>query len=74
MVFSSGIFLFLFLPLLLSAYYLTPRRFKNALLLAASILFYWWGERRFTVVIPALIGVNYVAALAAERWPPNAGP
>ena len=44
MVFSSNIFLFFFLPLTLLLYYLCPRRFRNVLLLAVSLLFYAWGE------------------------------
>ncbi len=43
MVFSSETFLFLFLPLFLGLYYLTPFRFRSALILAGSWLFYgWW--------------------------------
>lgn len=42
--FSSTVFLFIFLPLTLAGYYLIDRRFKNAFLLLASLLFYAWGE------------------------------
>ena len=44
MLFSSITFLYLFLPLVLAVYLLAPRRAKNAVLLAASLLFYFWGE------------------------------
>ena len=47
MVFSSTIFLFLFLPLTLIGYYnplIKSRRFKNVFLLIASLIFYAWGE------------------------------
>ena len=44
MVFSSVVFLFLFLPVVLALYRLTPRRARNAFLLLASGLFYFWGE------------------------------
>src|SRR5690606_33035200 len=43
MVFSSDTFLFLFLPLFLALYYLTPFRYRSALILAGSWTFYgWW--------------------------------
>jgi len=32
-------------------YYITPKPFKNALLLIASIFFYWWGAPKFIYVI-----------------------
>ncbi len=44
MVFSSLIFLFAFLPLTLAVYFLTPRKGRNAVLFALSLLFYGWGE------------------------------
>lgn len=49
MLFTSIEFLFLFLPLVLAGYYLLPFRWnlKNYWLLAASVLFYAWGEPRF---------------------------
>ncbi|MBQ1351107.1 MAG: hypothetical protein IIY71_00090, partial [Oscillospiraceae bacterium] len=44
MVFSSLEFLFLFLPLVLLAYFLMPDRGKNTVLFLFSLLFYAWGE------------------------------
>ena len=44
MVFSSLLFLFRFLPLFLALYFLTPRRFRNAVLFFGSLIFYGWGE------------------------------
>ena len=51
MVFSSSIFLFAFLPILFSAYLIIDRKFKNVLLLLASIFFYSWGAPLFIFVI-----------------------
>jgi alginate O-acetyltransferase complex protein AlgI len=50
-VFSSITFLVYFLPLLFLLYVITPHRFRNALLLGASIFFYAWGAPRFIFVI-----------------------
>ena len=59
MVFSSVIFLFLFLPAVLLIHFLLPARFRNLFLLVASLLFYAWGEVQFTAVIVASICINY---------------
>lgn len=51
MVFSSIVFLLLFLPIFLSVYYFIPDRFKNVVLLIASILFYAWGAPIFVFIL-----------------------
>ncbi|MDP6839911.1 MAG: MBOAT family protein, partial [Planctomycetota bacterium] len=45
MVFSSQVFLFLFLPLVLLLYLVLGRWFRNLVLLTASLFFYAWGEQ-----------------------------
>lgn len=51
MVFSSSLFLLIFLPFFLLIYFLLKAKFKNYFLLFASILFYSWGEPKFIFVI-----------------------
>lgn len=51
MVFSSLLFLFLFLPAVLLAYYISPRRIRNLILFAASLVFYAWGEPVYIVIM-----------------------
>jgi len=68
MVFSSPIFLFLFLPIVLGVYFLLPKALWNLWLLVASLLFYAWGERLFTLVMIASISMNYVFGLMLERF------
>ena len=63
MVFSSLTFLGLFLPLTLCAYYLSPRKAKNTVLLLASLLFYAWGEPRYALLMVLSILVNYALGL-----------
>jgi D-alanyl-lipoteichoic acid acyltransferase DltB (MBOAT superfamily) len=64
MLFPSITFLFYFLPLFFLAYCAAPGvTAKNLVLLAASLLFYAWGEPRFVVLLAALIVFNYAAAL-----------
>lgn len=60
MVFSSPIFLFGFLPIVLALYYFSPRRLKNTLLLIASLAFYAWGEIFYVAVMLASITINYI--------------
>jgi alginate O-acetyltransferase complex protein AlgI len=59
MLFTDPCFLFLLLPIILTAYYLTPRAGKNYVLLGASILFYALGEGWSTFVVLASITINY---------------
>lgn len=44
MVFSSAIFLFLFLPIVFILYYISPKKLRNTIMFLASLLFYVWGE------------------------------
>jgi D-alanyl-lipoteichoic acid acyltransferase DltB (MBOAT superfamily) len=62
MVFSSFIFLLLFLPVVFFLYFVVCRKSlkqRNYLLLAASLLFYAWGEPAFVFVMLACIAVNW---------------
>lgn len=63
MVFSSSIFLFCFLPLVLLLYYVVNPKLRNLLLLCASLFFYAWGEPRFIFVLVASILINYTFGL-----------
>lgn len=66
MLFSSPVFLFLFMPLLLLLYWSAPRSWRNGILLVASIVFYVWGERFFFVVMLASIAANWLIGLALD--------
>src|SRR5580700_4075327 len=59
MVFTDPCFLFLLLPVILTAYYCTPRAGKNYVLLGASIVFYALGEGWSTFVVLASIIINF---------------
>ena len=70
MVFSSTVFLFLFLPALLVLYYLPgvkSRAWKNSVLLLFSLGFYAWGEPLFVFLMMFSIIVNWGLALAMNR-------
>ena len=59
MVFSSLIFLFGFLPLLLAVYFVAPRSWRNTILLVASLLFYAWGEFGYVALMLVSAAMNY---------------
>ena len=70
MVFSSGVFLLLFLPIILAVYYnpcIKSRQFRNMWLLFASVIFYAWGEPAFIVVMLISIVINWLAALLIDN-------
>jgi len=67
MVFSSPLFLFLFLPAVIGGYFLAPRRAKNLFLLAASLLFYLVGAGAYILILLGSIVWNYWATLRIER-------
>ncbi len=66
MVFSSAIFLFAFLPLVLLLYGMAKPKFQNMILLAASLLFYAYGEPTFVFVMLASVVLNYAFAMLIE--------
>ena len=66
MLFTEPTFLFVFLPILLALYQLPGLRYRNWLLLAASIIFYTRGAG-FTWLVLALIVFNYIAARLIDR-------
>lgn len=67
MVFSSTIFLFLYLPITLGGYYLLPKIAKNYWLLIMSLIFFAWQQPSYIWIILVSIVVNYTAAVIIER-------
>jgi len=68
MVFSSTVFLFFFLPWVLTLTLIVPRRLRNPILLVSSLFFYAWGEAFFVLLMIASIGINYVLGLLIATW------
>jgi len=63
MVFSSLIFLYVFLPLFLLVYYLTPSKFRNIPALIGSYIFYAWGAPTFVFVLLISSFFDYIIGL-----------
>jgi alginate O-acetyltransferase complex protein AlgI len=66
MVFSSLIFLFGFLPIVLAVYFAAPRAWRNGILLAASLYFYAWGETGYVVLMVISAAMNHLFGLWLE--------
>lgn len=71
MVFSSTIFLCIFLPLVLLGYYICPKRGRNLFLLIASLVFYAWGEPKYVFLMIFSIIINYIFGLLMEKYRKN---
>ena len=66
MLFSSLLFLSIFLPAVLLVYYSVSPKSRNSVLLVASLIFYGWGEPRLLAVMLLFILANYATALLVE--------
>ena len=67
MVFSSIVFLFTFLPIILVLYYLVPGKIKNPVLLLCSLVFYAWGEPVYIFLMVISILLNYLNGIDLAR-------
>ena len=68
MVFSSITFLFYFLPAFLLLYHLLPfRRYKNSIILLASIVFYAWGAPKFIFILLASTIIDFYIVKWMDR-------
>lgn len=67
MVFSSIIFLCIFLPIMLIGYYVLPKKAKNIWLLIGSLVFYAWGGVKYIFFLLASVVINYIAGVLIAR-------
>lgn len=70
MLFSSSVFLFLFLPIVFILYYfpfVKSRVYRNVLLLLASLFFYAWGEPVFVFLMLGSILINWLIGLRMDK-------
>ena len=63
MVFSSTIFLFLFLPIIILGNFLLNQKHRNTFLFIGSLLFYFWGEKSLTIIMLCSILINYFSGI-----------
>ncbi|WP_293008772.1 MULTISPECIES: MBOAT family O-acyltransferase [unclassified Oscillibacter] len=68
MVFSSPVFLFFYLPVSLALYFVVPLKWRNLVLLAASLLFYGWGEGIYVLIMLLSTAIDYTHGLLVEKY------
>ncbi len=67
MVFSSMVFLWILLPVILLCYYISPRWMRNGILAVFSLIFYAWGEPKYIILMVISVLINYCFGLMIER-------
>ena len=68
MVFSSLLFLFRFLPLVLLCYYLVPAKVRNLVLLLFSLVFYAWGEPVYILLMLLSILISFSGGILVDHY------
>ncbi|NLT11418.1 MAG: MBOAT family protein [Clostridiaceae bacterium] len=71
MVFSSSVFLFVFLPLVFLLYKVSPSKIKNTILIVFSLIFYAWGEPLYVLLMLLSVAVNYALAIGIDTGEPE---
>ncbi len=71
MVFSSLLFLFMYLPVVLLIYYITPYKYRNFFLLLANLVFYGWGEPIYVVLMIFSTIVDYTCGYFIDKFRDN---
>ncbi len=67
MIFSSLTFIFFFLPILLLIYYITPKKYRNLILLIFSLIFYIYGEKQYVILLISSALINYIIGKKIEQ-------
>ena len=71
MVFSSSIFIFGFLPILLLFYFLSPKKLKNYILLLFSLIFYAFGGIKYLFIMMFVVLVDFIGAILIDKSKSN---
>ncbi len=74
MVFSSILFMFIYLPIVLAVYYLVSSRWRNVWLFAVNLVFYGWGEPVYVFLMVFSICLNYVSGRLIGKYRETALP
>ena len=71
MVFSSIVFLYIFLPIMLLLYFIVPSKFKNAIMILASLVFFAWGEIRYIFIMLVLAVMDFICGKQITKYQDN---
>ena len=68
MVFSSIVFLYIFLPIMIFIYFIVPNKFKNAVMIIASLIFFAWGEIRYIFIMLLLAIMDFTCGKKINQY------
>ena len=68
MVFSSIVFLYIFLPIMLLIYFIVPNKLKNAVMIVASLIFFAWGEIKYIFIMLLLAVMDYICGQKINKY------
>ncbi|WP_294152845.1 MBOAT family O-acyltransferase [uncultured Clostridium sp.] len=71
MIFSSLLFMYIFLPIVLGIYYFSPKKLRNFVLLMISLVFYGWGEPIYIFLMIISIIVGFTGARLIDKYRDN---
>ena len=71
MLFTSIPFLYYFLPIVLILYFITPKKYRNIILLLSSLIFYAYGEPKYVYLMILEIIIAYFGAILIDKYPHN---
>ena len=67
MVFSSIVFLYIFLPIMLLIYFAVPKKFKNLIMILASLVFFAWGEIKYIFIMLILAIMDFLCGKGIDK-------
>ena len=68
MIFSSILFMYVFLPITILIYFFSPKKIRNFILLAASLFFYAWGEVKYVFLMIFTTVMDYILAILIDKY------
>ena len=67
MLFTSISFLYYFLPIVLITYFVLPKKLRNTVLCVASLIFYFYGEPKYIILMLAEVLISYIIAILIDK-------
>lgn len=67
MLFTSISFIYYFLPIVIISYFMVPKKIKNAVLCISSIIFYFFGEPKYIILMFAEILISYFMGILINK-------
>ena len=68
MLFTNISFLYYFLPVLIIIYFIMPKKFKNIILFLASMIFYFYGEPKYILLMILEILIAYIGGILIKKY------